>query len=86
MSEPRVLLPDEPSLGPSPLLSKQLFKAIAGIRATRVTVLRVEQNARLGRSVADRGYLIVNGQVSGGAARLGGHCLKNPGLKRSRHV
>lgn len=64
MSEPKALLLDEPSLGLSPLLSKELFKAIADIRGTSVAVLLVEQNARLSLAIADRGYLIANGHIT----------------------
>jgi branched-chain amino acid transport system ATP-binding protein len=72
MSNPELLLLDEPSLGLSPLLAKELFAAIGSIRQTGMGVLMVEQNARESLRIADRGYVIANGRVtgSGSAAEL----------------
>ena len=70
MSAPRMLLLDEPSLGLSPLLSGELFRALAEIRRSGTSVLLVEQNARRSLALADRGYLIENGRIVGqGTAR-----------------
>ncbi|WP_027015450.1 ABC transporter ATP-binding protein [Comamonas composti] len=70
MSCPRLLLLDEPSLGLSPLMSGELFKAIVRIKALGVGVLMVEQNARKSLAIAERAYLLGNGRVLGsGAAR-----------------
>ncbi|UGV24781.1 ABC transporter ATP-binding protein [Rhodopseudomonas boonkerdii] len=65
MSNPEMLLLDEPSLGLSPLLVKELFAAIGRIRETGMGLLMVEQNARESLRIADRGYVIANGKVSG---------------------
>lgn len=65
MSNPEMLLLDEPSLGLSPLLVKELFAAISRIRETGMGLLMVEQNARESLLIADRGYVIENGKVSG---------------------
>ena len=65
MSAPRYLLLDEPSLGLSPLLCKELFRSLGRIRETGVGVLLVEQNAKLSLEIADRGYLIENGRIVG---------------------
>jgi branched-chain amino acid transport system ATP-binding protein len=65
MSAPRILLLDEPSLGLSPLMCKDLFAALARIRALGVGVLMVEQNAHLSLGIADRGCLLENGRVVG---------------------
>lgn len=65
MSAPRILLLDEPSLGLSPIMTAELFKALAQIRKIDVSVLLVEQNARRSLAIADRGYLIENGSVVG---------------------
>src|SRR5262245_15426081 len=72
MSDPAVLLLDEPSLGLAPLVCKELFAALARIRALGVGVLLVEQNARQSLAIADRGYLIANGRIvgEGSAAQL----------------
>ncbi len=74
MSAPEMLLLDEPSLGLSPLLCTELFRALAGVRATGVGLLLVEQNARLSLDIADRGYLIETGHIvgQGTAAELKG--------------
>ena len=65
MSDPTILMLDEPSLGLSPLLSKELFQALGRIRETGLGVLVVEQNAKLSLAIADRGYLIENGHIVG---------------------
>ncbi len=65
MSKPDVLLLDEPSLGLSPLMSKELFGALGRIRESGVSVLLVEQNARQSLAIADRGYLIETGRIVG---------------------
>ena len=65
MSDPEVLMLDEPSLGLSPLLSAELFQTLAHIRETGMGVLLVEQNAKLSLSIADRGCLVENGAVTG---------------------
>ncbi len=65
MSNPEILMLDEPSLGLSPLLSKELFGNLSKIRATGMGVLLVEQNAKQSLAIADRGYLIENGEITG---------------------
>ncbi len=65
MSSPEILLLDEPSLGLSPMLTHELFQALAHIRETGVGVLLVEQNARESLAIADRGYLIETGRIVG---------------------
>jgi branched-chain amino acid transport system ATP-binding protein len=85
MAKPRLLLLDEPSLGLAPVIVQAVFRIISEIRRT-TTVLLVEQNARMGLSVADYGYVLETGRiVLGGkpdqlwgneairAAYLGGH-------------
>ena len=63
MSEPKILLLDEPSTGLSPLLTKQVFDIIREIKSNGVTVLLVEQNATQALSMSDRGYVIENGKI-----------------------
>jgi branched-chain amino acid transport system ATP-binding protein len=65
MSAPACLLLDEPSLGLSPILTKDLFQALRHIRDDGIGLLLVEQNARQGLAIADRGYLISNGRIVG---------------------
>jgi branched-chain amino acid transport system ATP-binding protein len=85
MAKPRLLLLDEPSLGLAPVIVQAVFRIISEIRR-HTTVLLVEQNARMGLSVADHGYVLETGRiVLGGkpdelwgneairAAYLGGH-------------
>ncbi|MHA7774571.1 ABC transporter ATP-binding protein [Roseibium sp. M-1] len=65
MSSPDILMLDEPSLGLSPLLCRELFDNLRHIRETGIGVLLVEQNARQSLAIADRGYLIENGRITG---------------------
>jgi len=65
MSAPAILMLDEPSLGLSPLLCKELFRTLADIRRSGIGILLVEQNARQSLRVADRGLLIETGRVVG---------------------
>ena len=72
MSRPRLLLLDEPSMGLAPLMVERIFEVIRTIAAEGVTLLLVEQNARLALEVSHRGYVLDGGLVtiSGPAARL----------------
>ena len=65
MAAPDILLLDEPSLGLSPLMCKELFAALARIRERGLGMLLVEQNAKRSLAIADRGYLIANGHIVG---------------------
>ncbi|MGJ5138756.1 ABC transporter ATP-binding protein [Bradyrhizobium oligotrophicum] len=65
MSRPELLLLDEPSLGLSPLLSREVFRALKTIRGDGVGILMVEQNARASLDIADRVYLIEQGRNAG---------------------
>ena len=63
MSDPKVLLLDEPSLGLAPLLVKTIFDTIKQINATGVTVVLVEQNAKAALKLAHRGYVLEVGRI-----------------------
>jgi branched-chain amino acid transport system ATP-binding protein len=65
MSAPAILMLDEPSLGLSPLLCGELFRSLARIRGEGVGIFLVEQNAKQGLAIADRGYLLDNGHIAG---------------------
>ncbi|MGD9865623.1 MAG: ABC transporter ATP-binding protein [Pseudodonghicola sp.] len=65
MSAPDLLLLDEPSLGLAPIVVQEVFAALARIRATGLTVMIVEQNARATLALADRAYLIEAGRITG---------------------
>jgi len=73
MGRPALLMLDEPSLGLAPLVVRDIFTTIAGLRATGVTILLVEQNARAALEVADYGYVLEMGEIAleGPAAELG---------------
>jgi len=62
MIEPKLLMLDEPSAGLSPKLTAAVFGKLAEIRKTGVTILLVEQNARAALALADRGYVLAEGQ------------------------
>jgi len=64
MSEPKVLLMDEPSLGLAPLLVRAIFKTVQEINAAGVTVVLVEQNARAALKLAHRGYVLDLGRIA----------------------
>jgi branched-chain amino acid transport system ATP-binding protein len=61
MSNPRILLMDEPSMGLSPLMVKEVFEIIDSLKNAGSTILLVEQNARMALKSADRGYVLENG-------------------------
>jgi branched-chain amino acid transport system ATP-binding protein len=65
MSDPSILMLDEPSLGLSPILCKEFFRTLTLIRETGVGVFLVEQNAKQSLEIADRGYLLDNGHIVG---------------------
>jgi len=63
MGRPELLLLDEPSLGLAPIIVKQIFTKLKDIAAEGTTVFLVEQNANHALKLADRGYVMVNGQI-----------------------
>ena len=81
MSEPRLLLLDEPSLGLSPILVQQIFTIIKEINGQGTTILLVEQNALQALTIAHRGYVLQTGQVvlSGVASEL----IKNEMVRKA---
>jgi len=81
MSQPRVLMLDEPTAGVSPIVMDDLFERILQVRQTGVAILMVEQNARQALSIADKGFVLVIGEnrhTDSGAA-----LLANPEVRRS---
>ena len=63
MSEPELLLLDEPSMGLSPLLTTEIFKTIKKINNEGVSIFMVEQNARKALEIADYGFIMVKGRI-----------------------
>jgi acyl-CoA reductase-like NAD-dependent aldehyde dehydrogenase/ABC-type branched-subunit amino acid transport system ATPase component len=81
MSNPLLLLLDEPSLGLAPLLSREVFRALTQIRSGGVSVLLVEQNARASLDIADRVYLIESGRNAGTGSAA--EMKNNPDIQRA---
>jgi len=81
MSQPRVLLLDEPTAGVSPIVMDELFDRIIDIARTGLAILMVEQNARQALAIADRGYVLVQGsnRYTGSGQQL----LAEPEVRRS---
>ena len=79
MSEPRLLLVDEPSIGLSPALSAAVFTALKQVRERGVTVLLVEQNVLSSLRIADRAYVLENGEVR--KTGTGAALLTDPDVK-----
>ena len=63
MARPELLMLDEPSLGLAPLIVREIFRVIAGLRSRGCAILLVEQNARAALQVSDRGYVLETGRV-----------------------
>jgi branched-chain amino acid transport system ATP-binding protein len=81
MSAPDILLLDEPSLGLSPIMCKELFHILAHIRDSGLGILLVEQNAKQSLKIADRGYLIETGRIVG--AGTGAQLKEDPAVQRA---
>ena len=81
MAKPKMILMDEPSMGLSPLLVKEIFKIIQEVNRQGITILLVEQNAKMALSISDRAYVLETGTISiqGNAADL----LKDPRIKKA---
>ena len=72
MTNPKIVLMDEPSMGLSPLLVKEIFSIIQELHKSGITILLVEQNAKMALAVSDRAYVLETGTISmeGPAAEL----------------
>jgi branched-chain amino acid transport system ATP-binding protein len=81
MTRPKVLMLDEPTAGVSPIVMDELFERIVEIRQTGVAILMVEQNARQALEIADRGYVLVQGENR--HTGTGKELLADPEVRRS---
>ena len=81
MTQPKILMLDEPTAGVSPIEMDELFSRILEVRKTGVGILMVEQNAKQALSIADRGYVLVNGKNSREGS--GEELLNNPEVRKS---
>ena len=81
ISRPKLLILDEPSMGLSPLFVKEIFSVIKKLKEDGVTILLVEQNAKMALSIADYAYVIETGKITleGPAQEL----LNNPDIKKA---
>lgn len=79
MSEPKLLLLDEPSLGLAPLIIVEIFQSIRALRDSGLTILLVEQMANQALAVADRAYVLETGHVT--LEGTGAELLKNPAIR-----
>lgn len=81
MSNPKLLILDEPSMGLSPLLVGEIFDIIKKVNSEGVTVLLVEQNAKMALSIADRAYVLETGNLV--LSGTGEELLKNDDVKKA---
>lgn len=81
MAKPKMILMDEPSMGLSPLLVKEIFAIIQEVNKQGITILLVEQNAKMALAISDRAYVLETGNISieGNAADL----LSDPRVKKA---
>jgi branched-chain amino acid transport system ATP-binding protein len=81
MGIPRLLLLDEPSLGLAPLVVRDIFGVLRAVNEGGLTILLVEQNARMALQLANRGYILEQGRVVGEGS--GAHLLADAGVQRA---
>jgi branched-chain amino acid transport system ATP-binding protein len=81
MTQPKVLMLDEPTAGVSPIVMDELFDNIIEVAKAGITILMVEQNARQALNIADKGYVLVQGRNK--FTDTGEKLLKNPEVRKS---
>jgi branched-chain amino acid transport system ATP-binding protein len=81
MTEPKVLMLDEPTAGVSPIVMDELFDRIIEVARTGISILMVEQNARQALSIADKGYVLVQGENR--FTDTGTNLLADPEVRKS---
>ena len=81
MTQPKVLMLDEPTAGVSPIVMNDLFDRIIDVARTGIAILMVEQNAKQALTIADRGYVLVQGENR--YTDTGAALLENPDVRRA---
>jgi ABC-type branched-chain amino acid transport systems, ATPase component len=81
MSNPKIILLDEPSLGLAPIIVNQVFKLISEIRDSGITVLLVEQNAKKALGLCDKAYVLENGEIT--LTGTGNELLHSEAIKKA---
>jgi branched-chain amino acid transport system ATP-binding protein len=81
MMDPDLIMLDEPSLGLAPIIVEEIFELILKIKQKGKTILLIEQNAGMALQVADRGYVLVTGQIT--LSGTGKELLVNPEVRRA---
>ena len=81
MSNPKLLMLDEPSMGLAPILVEQIFDIIRNLHKAGTTILLVEQNAQMALSVADRGYVLETGKIV--STGTGAQLLNDESVKKA---
>ena len=81
MGKPKMILMDEPSMGLSPLLVKEIFEIIKEVNKQGITILLVEQNAKMALAISDRAYVLETGTITieGDAQQL----MNDPRVKKA---
>lgn len=81
MSDPLLIMLDEPSLGLAPIVVEEIFELILRIKASGKTVLLIEQNANMALQISDRGYVLENGSIA--LTGTGASLLKDENVKKA---
>ena len=81
MTQPKVLMLDEPTAGVSPIVMDELFDRIIEVARTGIPILMVEQNARQALEIADKGYVMVQGRNA--YTDTGKNLLADPDVRKS---
>ncbi|MBN2851699.1 MAG: ABC transporter ATP-binding protein [Clostridia bacterium] len=81
MMKPKLLMLDEPSLGLAPIIIEEIFELLQKVKTDGMTILLIEQNATMALNVADRGYVLQNGEIV--LTGTGKELLNNPDVKKA---
>jgi len=81
MLKPKLLMMDEPSLGLAPIIVEEIFELMEQVKKEGMTILLIEQNAMLALNVADRGYVLQNGEIV--LTGTGQELLNDPEVKKA---